>query len=460
MIFPRRTLARDSYLSNSQTHHFSSMTVRGQGGGGDEASGGKPSSEGGSEPTKLSIDRQQPNKQTSSRLLAATNASSKPAPLTWYASLVKSHSPPAISTTRAPSPVIPLPWTSTEISQTNSPTSSLSTFAHSFYPHESPPTRAASPSSSPTNAPGRHQSIPISFLIHPVSESPRRPRSFSSLPSSEPTSPSPLTNQSGRPPCAQFPPKTPRDYGETGAYIPAADYRIANDSLRPSRPSRSPSVDPAKFSSASAHAHLAAQDCWGSSESEHLRDIEAPHLQRHVPKAFSDQAPGMTSCSRLRSSLYADADSERRQTEEKEECATVASDLNTIESHASEEDTSESTRLPELASVRRASNPNLKTTKTGKIRHKARKIGVNKKSTAYNRFLQQRSKVLAEQLPNLTPQQVLYSYHQNTEHPAQWQLRQIHKKTSAHQEHRMANGCIPSTWLNSWQHFFFVFLFI
>ncbi|KAF9136422.1 hypothetical protein BG015_003137 [Linnemannia schmuckeri] len=121
--------------------------------------------------------------------------------------------------------------------------------------------------------------------------------------------------------------------------------------------------------------------------------------------SFSDQTPATSSCSRSRSSFYTDADSEMRQAEEKEESASEQSDPDTTDGQASEADTGEPAFLPKAASDRRTSNPSLKTTKTGKIRHRSRKIGVNKKSTAYNRFLQQRSKVLAEQLPNLTPQQ-------------------------------------------------------
>ncbi|KAF8941396.1 hypothetical protein BGZ47_007397 [Haplosporangium gracile] len=113
----------------------------------------------------------------------------------------------------------------------------------------------------------------------------------------------------------------------------------------------------------------------------------------------------MSPRSRSRSSFYTDAGSEIRQAEEKEENASVQSDPATIESQVSEAGTDEPALLSKTVSDQRTSNPNLKTTKTGKIRHKSRKIGVNKKSTAYNRFLQQRSKALAEQLPNLTPQQ-------------------------------------------------------
>ncbi|KAG0021614.1 hypothetical protein BGZ82_011284 [Podila clonocystis] len=58
-----------------------------------------------------------------------------------------------------------------------------------------------------------------------------------------------------------------------------------------------------------------------------------------------------------------------------------------------------------LRSIRRTTNPDLKTTKTGKIQHKSRKAGVNRRSTAYNRFLQQQSKYLAKEYPHLTPQQ-------------------------------------------------------
>ncbi|KAK5816202.1 hypothetical protein F5H01DRAFT_413611 [Linnemannia elongata] len=60
---------------------------------------------------------------------------------------------------------------------------------------------------------------------------------------------------------------------------------------------------------------------------------------------------------------------------------------------------------PRQVSLRRTTNPDLKTTKTGKILHKSKKAGVNKKSTAYNRFLQQKSKYFAKNHPHLTPQQ-------------------------------------------------------
>ncbi|KAG0279889.1 hypothetical protein BGZ95_011934 [Linnemannia exigua] len=110
----------------------------------------------------------------------------------------------------------------------------------------------------------------------------------------------------------------------------------------------------------------------------------------------------MSSCSRSRVPL--NADGEELQVEEEVESKAIQSDPEAFEEQVSEEDTSGSS-LPKSPSIRRTSNPNLKTTKTGKIRHKSRKIGVSKKSTAYNRFLQQRSKALAEQFSDWTPQQ-------------------------------------------------------
>ncbi|KAG0261125.1 hypothetical protein BGZ95_004287, partial [Linnemannia exigua] len=59
---------------------------------------------------------------------------------------------------------------------------------------------------------------------------------------------------------------------------------------------------------------------------------------------------------------------------------------------------------PRQVALRRTTNPDLKTTKTGKILHKPKKAGV-KKNTTYNRFLQQRSKYFAKHHPQLTPQQ-------------------------------------------------------
>ncbi|KAF9579558.1 hypothetical protein BGW38_004135 [Lunasporangiospora selenospora] len=58
-------------------------------------------------------------------------------------------------------------------------------------------------------------------------------------------------------------------------------------------------------------------------------------------------------------------------------------------------------------SVRRTKNPDLKTTKTGKILHRTPRVSKDKKTTTYNRFLQQRSKILARERPDLTPQEPL-----------------------------------------------------
>lgn len=57
------------------------------------------------------------------------------------------------------------------------------------------------------------------------------------------------------------------------------------------------------------------------------------------------------------------------------------------------------------ASLKRATNLAVRTTKTGKILHRTKKVGVGKKLTAYDRFLQQRSKYLTEHRSELSPQQ-------------------------------------------------------
>ncbi|KAF9963353.1 hypothetical protein BGZ65_004122 [Modicella reniformis] len=57
------------------------------------------------------------------------------------------------------------------------------------------------------------------------------------------------------------------------------------------------------------------------------------------------------------------------------------------------------------APIRRTTNPNVRTTKTGKIQHKSKKVGVGRKLTAYDRFLQQRSKYLSKHRSELTPQE-------------------------------------------------------
>ncbi|KAI8361456.1 hypothetical protein B0O80DRAFT_159916 [Mortierella sp. GBAus27b] len=73
------------------------------------------------------------------------------------------------------------------------------------------------------------------------------------------------------------------------------------------------------------------------------------------------------------------------------------------EFNANETHTGDTTRE---VSVRKKTKPDVKTTKTGKILHRSRRIGVNKRNTAYNRFLQQRSRYLAKYESHLTPQQV------------------------------------------------------
>ncbi|KAG0266983.1 hypothetical protein DFQ27_009260 [Actinomortierella ambigua] len=57
------------------------------------------------------------------------------------------------------------------------------------------------------------------------------------------------------------------------------------------------------------------------------------------------------------------------------------------------------------ASSSSTANRGLKHTKTGKIQHKWRKAGVNRRQTAYNRYLQQQSKVLKDCRPDLSPQE-------------------------------------------------------
>ncbi|KAF9978099.1 hypothetical protein BGZ73_003671 [Actinomortierella ambigua] len=50
-------------------------------------------------------------------------------------------------------------------------------------------------------------------------------------------------------------------------------------------------------------------------------------------------------------------------------------------------------------------NRGLRLTKTGKIQHKWKKAGVARRSTAYNRYLQQQSRLLKEKYPHLSPQE-------------------------------------------------------
>ena len=78
----------------------------------------------------------------------------------------------------------------------------------------------------------------------------------------------------------------------------------------------------------------------------------------------------------------------------------------------------ETQEIPRTASIRKTNNPSLKTTKTGKIQRKTKKIGMNRKSTAYNRFLQQRSKYLSEHFSEWTPQQVNCSKHHSIIEPS------------------------------------------
>ncbi|KAF9117398.1 hypothetical protein BGW39_002219 [Mortierella sp. 14UC] len=381
------------------------MTVRGQGRGEDNAGDHVADGEDGSTKPQPSINhRRRPTKPASSQPLVVATDPSEPAPLSWYATFTQNQSTSVIATPQPPTLAVPAPWTSTDSSQSTSPTSfPSSSLTRSFQPHrDSPPTRSVTPTAS-SNASRRHQSIPISFLIHPTSDPPQRRTSLSTLPPSLPASSSFSSKQLEQPTATRFSPQTIEEYDNEGS-ISATTHRACDYPWQSLRPSRSPSIDSAKFSSATTHVHVPTQSCWRPSEDEHLRHIEVPHLQQHGSVAFSDQsAPVIPPCPRSKAPLS--VDNEKPQVEQKVESEIIQSDPEAIEEEASEEDTDGSSLLPKTPSVRRTSNPNLRTTKTGKIKHKSRKIGVSKKSTAYNRFLQQRSKALAEQFSDWTPQQ-------------------------------------------------------
>ncbi|KAG0087982.1 hypothetical protein BGZ93_010639, partial [Podila epicladia] len=128
-----------------------------------------------------------------------------------------------------------------------------------------------------------------------------------------------------------------------------------------------------------------------------------PPLTRHDDRAIPPSRP--TSVQHLQFEAVLEEDGEEEQGDHGEEEGDEVEEGEDDDVEESDDQGKGETAQPRLVSIRRTNNPDLKTTKTGKIQHKPKRFGINKRSTAYNRFLQQQSKYLAKFQSHLTPQQ-------------------------------------------------------
>ncbi|KAG9324519.1 hypothetical protein KVV02_006113 [Mortierella alpina] len=232
------------------------------------------------------------------------------------------------------------------------------------------------PSSSMLPRASRHQSIPISFLINPSPQS--------SPPSPPPPSVLPTVTHLRRASSARH----SHTIHPGSSTAPSDGYTTIDTASVYQLPQP---LWPPGSSIQSSQVRL-NQDAIASSNNQAAR--LPPPTDHSVSAMRADRNP------RRRSHITWDASSNDRVATE-----SINSDARVdVPDTLGERALPESQELPR-ASVRKTSNPNLKTTKTGKIQRKTEKIGLNKKSTAYNRFLQQRSKYLSEHFSGWTPQQ-------------------------------------------------------
>lgn len=292
-----------------------------------------------------------------------------------------------------------------------------------------------------SDRPHRKQSIPISFLINPVPQSPR-PFTFSSP---APSSPSP-------------PPVEPSSAVVTLQIDPSSTLpRQSSPQCRLTSPTRPPAPFPRHHDLSSAttrspserrsHSTSSLSVLHTQSESSSLSTSTAEQTFRPVPdvgnhsarlpisplkpsskRSSIDGSGSHSKASRIDTSSSTPTDPLRPESTINSASnsgrggrgGSISRSRSRSSSKAIKDEQKHQQQVfatEELApspppppsrqvSLRRTTNPDLKTTKTGKILHKSKKAGVNKKSTAYNRFLQQQSKYFAKHHPHLTPQQV------------------------------------------------------
>ena len=367
-----------------------------------------------------------PNTTTTTTLNSPIQQNEPTSPLSWYAGISATT---LGSVTSFDAPVQPTGNSSRSFnfSSTAQPTS-ISSISSGSQPQPTLP-----------NRPHRTQSIPISFLINPVPQSPQ-PFTFSSP---APSSPSPPPVE---PSSAVVTLQT--DPSSTLPHQSSPQYRLASPSRPPAPSPRHHDLSSATRRSLSERRSYSTSSLsilYTQGESSSLSTSTAEQTIQPVQDVGNHSAGfsiGPSTASSKRSSI-GDSGSRSKVSRIDTSSSTPTDPLrpestinsasnsgrggrggsiNTSRSRSSNkaikdeqqhqqqvfatEELAPPPPPPRQVSLRRTTNPDLKTTKTGKILHKSKKAGVNKKSTAYNRFLQQQSKYFAKHHPHLTPQQV------------------------------------------------------
>jgi len=232
----------------------------------------------------------------------------------------------------------------------------------------------------------RRQAIPISFLIHPTHVAPRIP---TSLPFFYPPPGTTSRISTATPPLAYGADTFPRQDSWSSFPTeskPMSDLR-SSSSLSP--PIRSKTVVPQMDS----EGFLPDDGILFSLVKGHDELPAALHdLSESAPKIRNHHSTGTQDSFGIDDGEYVESSKD----------SADRPNVNTITGSAN----ANVEILGHQESTRRIASPNVRTTKTGKILHRSKKVGASKKLTAYDRFLQQRSKYLAEHRSELTPQQV------------------------------------------------------
>ncbi|KAG0262887.1 hypothetical protein BG011_009595 [Mortierella polycephala] len=218
----------------------------------------------------------------------------------------------------------------------------------------------------------RPQSIPISFLINPTSEPPKPFSGTSSTPSE-----SPLSSSTSSIPSRSAPFSTTTH-----------STNHANTAASPVLTGLPPAALPSRKISAPISRQLS----------------RAPSTKNNSTHLFDNIESGPTRPRTARSAASSQPLADSTVTSEVTSSSSALESI-PVQPLGKDDVKEEQQAIYYQGSQRKTTKPGLKTTKTGKIQHKPSKVGLRKKNTAYNRFLQKQSKYLAEHRPDLTPQQ-------------------------------------------------------
>ncbi|ORZ14403.1 hypothetical protein BCR41DRAFT_86783 [Lobosporangium transversale] len=245
----------------------------------------------------------------------------------------------------------------------------------------------------------RPQAIPISFLVHPTHVSPQMLSSHSVFNSSPKSSPGPSESHLSHASKWDISPLNSTNVLRSSPYLECPqppDLKLPSQETPASQMAVHRSIR-IEATSVSSLVQAQTQRDYDSSTQgaliKHTSKAKAPlHSPALPPKKLSASKPCSFASSAEGSKGHSNssADSTLGMTEGK---------------YVSDHSKDGEGPVARQISIRRTNNPNLKTTKTGKILHRSKKAGVNRRSTAYNRFLKQRSKYHAKHHPDLTAQQ-------------------------------------------------------